>query len=255
MRVASETLRVQLYLKNRLISTVSIIEPQLTDLITVPLESSNTITDAIPVQLSKFMMGSFSHQDAIAGLVSSPLVSNKRGSSSYATQEKAPTETAMAQGTSTDQITPSLTPAREATSAAPSNVPSEISPLSHETSSNPLIGSIPTPVSIHDHCISCMNQYQSLSSTLKETTATVAIHVGFDAKTSLRIVEDAHVRFKAWATNIAATQQPRLPSSLDSQLKDAADIRQRILKILADLEVSLQTGEFYEPTIAKLLTD
>jgi hypothetical protein len=100
-----------------------------------------------------------------------------------------------------------------------------------------------------------MNQYQSLSSTLKETTATVAIHVGFDAKTSLRIVEDAHVRFKAWATNIAATQQPRLPSSLDSRLKDAADIRQRILKVLADLEVSLQTGEFYEPTIAKLLTD
>lgn len=66
-------------------------------------------------------------------------------------------------------------------------------------------------------------------------------------------MEDARVRFKAWATNIAALQQPILQSSLDARLKEATDIRQRVLKILAELKNSLETGRSLLHMLGKCL--
>lgn len=88
-----------------------------------------------------------------------------------------------------------------------------------------------------------MDSYIALSDALNRTSPEIASEIGFQQEPSIAVVEDAFVRFKAWAVPIAAFQPSHLPSSLDSRLKEATDIRTRILKILADLKVSLDAGK------------
>jgi hypothetical protein len=99
-------------------------------------------------------------------------------------------------------------------------------------------------LSIYARCKTCLDHYVVLDSAVKASTAAAASEIGFYQSPTSRTVEDACTRFIAWATDIAALQQPHLQSSLDSRLREATDIRQRIFKILADLEASLQTGGF-----------
>lgn len=87
-----------------------------------------------------------------------------------------------------------------------------------------------------------MDRYIALSGALNAASPEIETEVGFQRESSIAVVEDAFLRFKAWAIPIAAFQPGHLPSSLDSRLKEATDIRTRILKILTDLEISLDTG-------------
>lgn len=97
-------------------------------------------------------------------------------------------------------------------------------------------------LSIYSRCRACLDHYLALSNAASTLTIEDAEKIGFEQENALAAIEDACIRFKAWAINIAAFQQSHLPSSLDSRLKDVTEIRMRILKILTDLEVSLHRG-------------
>lgn len=96
--------------------------------------------------------------------------------------------------------------------------------------------------SISTLCNGCLYCYQNLSDALEASTPEEADEVGFNREASLAMTQDAQSRFKAWGVNIAAFQKGHLQNSLDSRLKEAKDIRQRILRILKDLQESLQTA-------------
>jgi hypothetical protein len=89
----------------------------------------------------------------------------------------------------------------------------------------------------------CLASYAILGDGLRGVTVESAVEIGFDSHSSLSLVLDARTRFNAWAKSIGALQPEHLKSSLDSRLKDATDIRQSIIRVLADLQESLHTGE------------
>ncbi|KAG4425045.1 hypothetical protein IFR04_001815 [Cadophora malorum] len=85
----------------------------------------------------------------------------------------------------------------------------------------------------------CIKEYDLVCAALKETTGASAAASGFSRDDILIKIQDARVRFKAWATNIAALQGGHLKSSLDFRLREATEIRSRVLKILESLGDSL----------------
>lgn len=100
----------------------------------------------------------------------------------------------------------------------------------------------------------CMSLYQRLFVELHEATHEQCRENKFDRDLTLARVGDARARFKAWAVSIAAFQSGHLRSSLDYRLKDASEIRERILKILAELQESLLTGKIPPSPKPGLLT-
>jgi hypothetical protein len=78
---------------------------------------------------------------------------------------------------------------------------------------------------------------------LKEIIVEESGRRGYDRNQALIVMQDAHARFKAWAVNIAALHSGNLQSSLDFRLTEAADVRRRILKVLEDLQESLNAGK------------
>jgi hypothetical protein len=99
----------------------------------------------------------------------------------------------------------------------------------------------PVPISVH--CRNCLEGYGALCDQLAAATPEQALDIGFDRTSSQDFVQDARSRFKAWAMSIAALQGAHLQSSLDFRLKEAAEIRQRIVKILTTLSGSLREGK------------
>jgi hypothetical protein len=100
-----------------------------------------------------------------------------------------------------------------------------------------------TSASISSLCRECADSYGRLCVALRDSKAEEAVENGFDRDSSLVTVQDARARFKAWAVNIAALHEEHLRSSLDFRLKEATEIRQRIVKILQNLHESLEDGE------------
>jgi hypothetical protein len=99
------------------------------------------------------------------------------------------------------------------------------------------------PASIFVMCQECFELFDSLGSTLDEMTPTQANERQFDRDLSRSVIQDASSKFKAWAVNIAAFHKPQLRSSLDFRLKEATEIRERIVKILHGLQESLNDGQ------------
>jgi len=91
-------------------------------------------------------------------------------------------------------------------------------------------------------CHRCLAGYQDLSEKIRNTEVEEAIERGFNRDEKLMASQDAKARFRAWAVNIAALQKIHLRSSLDFRLKDAAELRQRIVKILEELVKSLENA-------------
>ncbi|KAL5328075.1 hypothetical protein ACEPPN_005783 [Leptodophora sp. 'Broadleaf-Isolate-01'] len=89
----------------------------------------------------------------------------------------------------------------------------------------------------------CVKRYDALCTTLRETTSETATAHGFVRDDVFIRIQDARPRFKAWATNIAALQEGHLKSSLDFRLREAVEIRSRVLKILESLKESLNEAE------------
>jgi hypothetical protein len=91
-------------------------------------------------------------------------------------------------------------------------------------------------------CHRCIAGYQELTETLRDTEAKDAIERGFNRDEKLAASQDSKARFRAWAVNIAALQKSHLRSSLDFRLQDAAELRQRIVRILEELVKSLENA-------------
>ena len=89
----------------------------------------------------------------------------------------------------------------------------------------------------------CAALYHELLESLRKSTPDQATENGFDRDETLLTAQDARSRFKAWGNSIAAFQDIGLKSSLDARLRDATDIRSRILKVLVDLQKSLSDGK------------
>ncbi|KAH7327481.1 hypothetical protein BKA65DRAFT_68013 [Rhexocercosporidium sp. MPI-PUGE-AT-0058] len=88
----------------------------------------------------------------------------------------------------------------------------------------------------------CVKRYDLLCAALRETPTEVATANGFVRDDVLIRIQDAWPRFKAWATNIAALQEGHMKSSLDFRLREATEIRSRVLKILESLKESLNSA-------------
>jgi len=97
-------------------------------------------------------------------------------------------------------------------------------------------------LSISAYCHNCLEHYRVLCDELGVVTNQQAFDIGFDLNASRDFIQDARSRFKAWAVNIAALQGAHLQSSLESRLKEATEVRERILKILKALAQSLWDG-------------
>jgi hypothetical protein len=95
---------------------------------------------------------------------------------------------------------------------------------------------------IFDRSIDCLERFQDSIQILKDTDPSMATGHGYDLEFSLFAMQDAFAHFKAWGSNIAAFQDGTLRSSLQFRVKEASEIRQRILKILGNLQVSLYEG-------------
>ena len=91
-------------------------------------------------------------------------------------------------------------------------------------------------------CKECLQLFEELVETLEGVSFEEAMANGYDRDATLTALEEAQSRFKAWAIGIAALQRGHLRSSLDFRLKDAKDIRTRILKVLRDLVQSISSG-------------
>ncbi|KAM3075257.1 hypothetical protein ACMFMG_007299 [Clarireedia jacksonii] len=87
--------------------------------------------------------------------------------------------------------------------------------------------------------VDCLERFRNAVQILKETRPSQATSYGYDLEFSLFTIQDAFAHFKAWGNNIAAFHDGVLRSSLEFRLKEASEIRQRILKILGNLQVSL----------------
>jgi len=94
-------------------------------------------------------------------------------------------------------------------------------------------------------CQECLEEFQKLVEALEGVSLDDGMQRGYDIDTALTTVEEGQSRFKAWAINIAALQRGHLRSSLDFRLKDATEIRTRILKVVKDLVQSLSSGVFH----------
>ncbi|KAL2061158.1 hypothetical protein VTL71DRAFT_7431, partial [Oculimacula yallundae] len=89
----------------------------------------------------------------------------------------------------------------------------------------------------------CLIRYDVLCEILRETSPDTAAANGFVREDVLIEIQDARPRYKAWATNIAALQESHLKSSLDFRLREALEVRSRVLKILESLRESLHEAE------------
>jgi len=89
----------------------------------------------------------------------------------------------------------------------------------------------------------CELYYQQLCDALQDCTLEEAAHNHFHRDLSLAVARDASSRFKVWAQSIRAHQRDDPTRSLDLQSEDAEGIRERIRKILEDLQESLVSGQ------------
>ncbi|CZT12877.1 uncharacterized protein RAG0_16547 [Rhynchosporium agropyri] len=103
---------------------------------------------------------------------------------------------------------------------------------------------ISTTATISSLAKECLKRYDGLYDTLRQMTPDAEVSNGFVGDNVLIRVQDARPRFKAWATNIAALHEGHMKSSLEFRLREATEIRSRVLKILGSLKESLVEAEF-----------
>lgn len=89
---------------------------------------------------------------------------------------------------------------------------------------------------------SCLSSYDGVQAALFSSTYEQAKQSRYDRDGLIVSIQEARSKFKAWAQNIAAFQSPKLRTSLDFRLKEATGIRERIIKILQELQTSLSEG-------------
>lgn len=90
--------------------------------------------------------------------------------------------------------------------------------------------------------VDCRKRFEVNIAVLKQHSTSEAHEYGYDRDSSLFAMQDTFAHFKAWGNSIAAFQSVMVRTSLEFRLKEATEIRQRVLKILGNLQVSLYEG-------------
>jgi len=112
------------------------------------------------------------------------------------------------------------------------------------TSQNPL-ASFPNPPSLNSISSlsqDCLKRFEEICGILQDLDQETAIRNGYDRNPVLLALQDARARFKAWGTSIAGFRKPHLPTSLDFRLREAPEIRTRLLQVLEYLQEYLNDG-------------
>jgi len=88
----------------------------------------------------------------------------------------------------------------------------------------------------------CLKKFERLHDILHSLPLDQPGETEFDLQNTRLVVEDAHARFKAWGTNIAAFCDGNLRVSLDFRLNEAPGVKSRAIQILQDLDEYLDDG-------------
>jgi hypothetical protein len=65
----------------------------------------------------------------------------------------------------------------------------------------------------------------------------------FNGQITVATVDDERGRFEVWAGNVGARHYPKSRVSLDHRLRESFFYRERIIRLLKDLEDTLQSGK------------
>jgi len=91
----------------------------------------------------------------------------------------------------------------------------------------------------HSICSSydgCRVSFKDLIATLQNPTREFSDQIAEPA------VRDEHGRFEVWAGNVGARHAPKSRVSLDHRLRESSFYRERVMRLLKDLEDTLQNG-------------
>ncbi|KFY60055.1 hypothetical protein V496_05455 [Pseudogymnoascus sp. VKM F-4515 (FW-2607)] len=87
-----------------------------------------------------------------------------------------------------------------------------------------------TPISAQ--ALYCLRRFETICDELQNIEQETAIQNGYDRNLVLLTMQDSRAKFKAWGTSIAAFRKGHVPTSLDFRLRDAPEIRSRLLQVL-----------------------
>lgn len=97
-------------------------------------------------------------------------------------------------------------------------------------------------MSISALALDCLSRFDKICDDLQSLGQETAKGNGYDRNLVFLAMQDARVRFKAWGNNIAAFRKGHLPSSLEFRLREAPEIRTRLLQVLDYLREYLNDG-------------
>lgn len=97
-----------------------------------------------------------------------------------------------------------------------------------------------TPISAQ--ALYCLRRFETICDELQNIEQETAIQNGYDRNLVLLTMQDSRAKFKAWGTSIAAFRKGHVPTSLDFRLRDAPEIRSRLLQVLEYLGEYLNDG-------------
>ncbi|KAI9651378.1 hypothetical protein NHQ30_001420 [Ciborinia camelliae] len=95
------------------------------------------------------------------------------------------------------------------------------------------------PEGIYARSVDCMERFQYAIQSLKGIDSAKGTERGYDTKKSLSKMKFVFAMFNRWGNESAAFEDAALRSSLEFRLEEASEVKQRVLKILSNLQVSL----------------
>lgn len=112
------------------------------------------------------------------------------------------------------------------------------------------LSSFPNPSSLNSISSlsqDCLRRFEGICDELQKLDQETASKNRYDRNLVLLALQDARARFKAWGTSIAGFRKPHLPTSLDFRLREAPEIRTRLLQVLEYLQEYLNDGLTHFP--------
>jgi len=93
----------------------------------------------------------------------------------------------------------------------------------------------------------CHKLFEAICDELYNLAPESSAQQGINRSSVLLAMQDGRARFMAWGINIAAFRDGRLSTSLDYRLRDAPEIRGRLLSVLGYLQEYLNDGHLLFP--------
>lgn len=113
---------------------------------------------------------------------------------------------------------------------------------------------LPSSATIYSLSLDCQKCFGRICDELQSLEQDEANQNGYNRNFILLSSQDSRAKFKAWGTSIAALRKPSLPTSLEHRLRDAPEIRSRLLQVLTYLHEYLNDGlpHFFSSSILNL---